>query len=54
MKKMTKSNFVKNKNVCSLKNTGRKFLQISYPVKDSYPKYLKTFKTQQQENKQCN
>ena len=38
---MTKFDFVKIKNMCSLKNTGRKYLQITYLIKNSYPKFLK-------------
>lgn len=48
---MTKSDFVKIKTVSSLKNTGRKYLQIAYPIKDLYSKRLKTLKTQGIRNK---
>ena len=39
---MTKSDFVKIKNVYPLKNIGRKYLQSTYSIKDLFPKYWKT------------
>ena len=42
---MTKSDFVKIKNICFLKATGSKYLQIIYAIKGLVSKIYKTLKT---------